>query len=158
MTGNSATMGHTKMCAALSLASREEEDIPKTVSDTIEHIWSLFYPSAHEKYRIIPHALVTHCSAPMNIIRKEEVLPLFINHLNIQGQEEIFCCTKEIPCIDVSKEIALLTEKYLPEGSMYHYGKRTINLLDYFLVKESIVVSRMMRRSVRRAEKRESSK
>jgi hypothetical protein len=59
----------------------------------------------------------------MNIIRKEEVLPLFINHLNIQGQEEIFCCHKEIPCIDVSKEVALLTEKYLPEGSMYHYGK-----------------------------------
>ncbi|MFN9897566.1 MAG: hypothetical protein ACK55Z_01965, partial [bacterium] len=106
------------MCAALSLASREEEDIPKTVSETIEHIWSLFYPSAHEKYRIIPHALVTHCSAPMNVIRKEEVLPLFINHLNIQGQEEIFCCNKEIPCIDVSKEVALLTEKYLPEGSM----------------------------------------
>ena len=123
MTGNSATMGQTKMCAALSLASREEEDIPKTVSETIEHIWSLFYPSAHEKYRIIPHALVSHCSAPMNVIRKEEVLPLFINHLNIQGQEEIFCCNKEIPCIDVSKEVALLTEKYLPEGSMYHYGK-----------------------------------
>ncbi len=59
----------------------------------------------------------------MNVIRKEEVLPLFINHLSIQGQEEIFCCNKEIPCIDVSKEVALLTEKYLPEGSMYHYGK-----------------------------------
>ena len=70
MTGNSATMGQTKMCTALSLASREEEDIPKTVSETIEHIWSLFYPSAHEKYRIIPHALVTHCSAPMECYQK----------------------------------------------------------------------------------------
>jgi hypothetical protein len=123
MTRTGTTPGQAKMCAALALASRDEEEVARTVSETIEHIWSLCHPTANDKFKIIPHALVNHCSAPLNVIIKEEILPLFINHLRVQENEDLFCNNQDIPCIDVNRNIATLTEKYLPAGSRYHYSK-----------------------------------
>ena len=112
-----------KMCHALSLASREEEPRARTVSETIEHIWSLLKPTPHERFRVVPHALVNHCDAPMNVITHEEVLPLFINHLMISGKETLFACQESISVIQVSKEVAKITESHLPPNSRYHYNR-----------------------------------
>ncbi len=59
----------------------------------------------------------------MNVITHEEVLLLFINHLMISGKETLFACQESISVIQVSKEVAKITENHLPPGSRYHYNR-----------------------------------